>query len=76
VVEPFTERLVAKARAMRVGNGLEQGVDMGPAVSQQQLESNLKYVQGAVGDGAKLLAGGRRLTEKPMRTAILWSRRC
>jgi acyl-CoA reductase-like NAD-dependent aldehyde dehydrogenase len=64
VVEPFTERLVAKARAMRVGNGLEQGVDMGPAVSQQQLESNLKYVQGAVGDGAKLLAGGRRLTEK------------
>jgi len=39
------------------------GIDMGPAVSRQQLEGNLDYVAGAVKDGARLLFGGQRLTD-------------
>jgi acyl-CoA reductase-like NAD-dependent aldehyde dehydrogenase len=63
VLEPFTERLVAKARALKVGNGLTPGIDMGPAVSKQQLAGNLDFIDGAVAAGAKLLTGGQRVTE-------------
>jgi aldehyde dehydrogenase (NAD+) len=62
VREPFCEKLVARARAWKVGNGLHPGIEMGPAVSQAQLDSNLAYVQGALEEGAQLLCGGQRLT--------------
>jgi len=59
----FMERLLAQTKAVRVGNGLTPGVLMGPAVSQAQLESNLRYVETALAEGATLAYGGRRLTE-------------
>jgi aldehyde dehydrogenase (NAD+) len=46
---------------LKVGNGLQPGVDMGPTVSEAQLSSNLAYVEGAVRQGARLLCGGQRL---------------
>jgi acyl-CoA reductase-like NAD-dependent aldehyde dehydrogenase len=63
VLGPFTEKLVARARAIRVGNGLAAGVEMGPAVSQEQLDTDLAFIAGASEKGAKLLCGGRRLQE-------------
>ena len=63
VVEAFTAKLIEKAKAIVVGNGLKQGVTMGPAVSRPQLEGNLDYVQIAQKEGATLLCGGARLTE-------------
>jgi aldehyde dehydrogenase (NAD+) len=63
VLEPFTEKLVAKARALKVGDGLKPDTEMGPAVSKQQLAGNLEYVDSAVTQGAKLLCGGERLTQ-------------
>jgi aldehyde dehydrogenase (NAD+) len=63
VLEPFLEKLLTKARALKVGNGLTAGIEMGPAVSKQQLAGNLEYVDGAVSQGAKLLCGGNRLTD-------------
>ena len=63
VLEPFVEKLVAKAGALKVGNGLTPGIEMGPAVSQQQLESNLEHVTRAQSEGAKLVCGGKRITE-------------
>jgi acyl-CoA reductase-like NAD-dependent aldehyde dehydrogenase len=63
VLASFLEKLLTKTRALKVGNGLTPGMDMGPAVSQAQLEGNLAYVEGAVKEGAKLLCGGKRLTE-------------
>ncbi len=63
VLPAFTEKLVAKAAALKVGNGLAPGVDMGPAVSEGQLASNLAYLQGAVAQGARVLYGGRRLND-------------
>jgi acyl-CoA reductase-like NAD-dependent aldehyde dehydrogenase len=38
-------------------------VDMGPTISEAQLNGNLAYVEGAVRQGARLLYGGHRLTE-------------
>ena len=63
VLEPFLEKLLQKTAALRVGNGLQAGVEMGPAVSRDQLEGDLAYVEGAVAEGARLLCGGRRLLD-------------
>jgi aldehyde dehydrogenase (NAD+) len=63
VAAAFAEKLVARARALKVGPGLAAGVKMGPAVNEAQLRTDLEYVDIARGEGAKLLCGGRRLTD-------------
>ena len=61
IYEPLVEKLVAKTRRLKVGNGLEAGVQIGPAVDASQLETDLKYIEIARKEGAKLLCGGNRL---------------
>ncbi|GJH27072.1 aldehyde dehydrogenase [Caballeronia novacaledonica] len=61
VHEEFVERLTAFTKTLRVGNGLDPEVQMGPLISQQQLERVMGYVQGAVPEGATLAIGGERL---------------
>src|SRR2546427_1094811 len=58
----FVEQFAARAKALRVGNGLDPKVQMGPCVNQGQLETVERYVKIGRDDGAKLLCGGRRLT--------------
>ena len=59
--DAFVEKLVAGAQAMKVGHALEQGTQMGPVVSQQQLDENLAYAKLGVSEGAELACGGARL---------------
>ncbi len=61
VAEAFTQKLVEKAKAIVVGNGLTQGVTMGPAVNEQEFKGNLDYVDIAQKEGATLVHGGKRL---------------
>jgi acyl-CoA reductase-like NAD-dependent aldehyde dehydrogenase len=61
VYKEFTARFVERAKALRVGNGLDAGIDMGPCISESQRRTVEKYVQIAKGEGAKLLGGGHRL---------------
>ena len=61
VYGPLVEKLVAKTRKLKVGNGLEPGVDIGPAVDANQLETDLKYIDIGKREGAELLCGGNRL---------------
>jgi len=63
VVQPFTEKLIARGQAIKVGNGLQEGVTMGPAVNKQELDGNFQHIEIAVKEGAKLLWGGERLTQ-------------
>lgn len=63
VAAALVEKVVAKARAIKVGDGLKEGIDMGPAVSEAELKGNLDYVQIALAEGATLAYGGQRLTE-------------
>ena len=63
VLDAFTEKLIALAKGWKVGPGLAAGVQMGPAVSEAELQGNLDYLQIARTEGAKLLWGGERLTE-------------
>lgn len=61
VHDAFVERLIARTKALRVGHALEDGTEMGPAVSASQLASNLDYVKVGREEGADLLHGGNRL---------------
>jgi acyl-CoA reductase-like NAD-dependent aldehyde dehydrogenase len=62
VLEPLTEKLLSKTLSLRVGNGLADGVQIGPAVDADQLETDLQYIEIAKAEGARLLCGGKRLT--------------
>ncbi len=63
ILEAFTRALVERARKLKVGNGIEPGVDVGPAVDQSQLDTVLDYVGIGQKEGAKLLCGGQRLRD-------------
>ena len=54
----FVEALAEKARALRVGDALDPQTQVGPAVSEQQLEQNMRYVGIARDEGGKILTGG------------------
>jgi len=57
--EPLRERLLATAKSLRLGYGLEPDVNMGPVVSARHKERVLSYVEAGRKDGAALLLDGR-----------------
>jgi acyl-CoA reductase-like NAD-dependent aldehyde dehydrogenase len=61
IYDEFTRRLVDRARKLKIGNGLDETTDMGPAVNKAQLETDLQYIQIGKNEGARLLCGGNRL---------------
>jgi len=63
VVEPFLDELVSRVTRMRAGNGMEDGVAVGPLVDDGAIEKVDRQVKDAVAKGAKLLCGGHRLME-------------
>jgi aldehyde dehydrogenase (NAD+) len=63
IADRFVQALAEAARNLKVGNGLDEGVQMGPAVNQSQLEADLNYVQVGKDEAAKLVAGGERVGE-------------
>jgi aldehyde dehydrogenase (NAD+) len=65
VYDQFLTEFAARARALRVGNGLDDRSQMGPSVSQSQLETVIKYVEIGRAEGARLVTGGQRLTSGP-----------
>jgi alpha-ketoglutaric semialdehyde dehydrogenase len=62
IYDKFIEALAERTAKLKVGNGMEPGVDIGPAVDQGQLETNLKYIEIGKQEGARLVLGGNRLT--------------
>ena len=61
VHDEFVERLVAGARDLHVGHALEEGTQVGPVVSEEQLAANLDYVDVGRAEGAELAVGGERV---------------
>ena len=59
----FIERYVDRARRLKVGNGLDETTEMGPAVNERQLKTDLQYVEIGLAEGAKLKCGGHRLDQ-------------
>lgn len=61
VHDEFVEKLVTAAKAMRVGHAFDAGTQLGPVVSESQLNQNLEYIDIGKAEGAELLCGGDRL---------------
>jgi aldehyde dehydrogenase (NAD+) len=61
----FVEALAARLRALRVGNALNPGTQMGPLASQGQLDKTLAYLQIAQEEGGRCLGGGRLTLDEP-----------
>ncbi|MDF1568956.1 MAG: NAD-dependent succinate-semialdehyde dehydrogenase [Spirochaetaceae bacterium] len=57
----FLQRLAEKTRGLKVGYGLEDGVDVGPLIDEMALKSALNQVKDAIDRGAKLVCGGKAL---------------
>jgi len=62
VADRVTEAVVERAEALSIGPGMSDP-DMGPAVSEEELESDLEYIDIAADEGATLLTGGGRPAE-------------
>jgi alpha-ketoglutaric semialdehyde dehydrogenase len=65
IAAEFTARLTARARALKVGDGLDESIEMGPQINEQQIQTSARYSLTALEEGAKLLCGGAQLTEGP-----------
>jgi acyl-CoA reductase-like NAD-dependent aldehyde dehydrogenase len=65
IFDKFVEAVVEKTKALVVGNGLDDGVDVGPLTTQSQLETVEAQVADARNRGADILTGGERVTEFP-----------
>jgi aldehyde dehydrogenase (NAD+) len=66
VYDEFVGKVADFGKKLRVGNGLDPETQIGPLVSEQQLERVTGYLAVGQKEGAKALAGGARLTEGPL----------
>ena len=63
IYDSFMKSFREMASAIRVGNGLDPATEMGPVVSETQLDRILGFVESGKKEGARLALGGNRLTE-------------
>jgi aldehyde dehydrogenase (NAD+) len=63
VYRTFLDQFVARAKALVIGDGLKPETQMGPSNSESQLQTVIEYVKIGSDEGARLLAGGRRLEQ-------------
>ena len=61
VADRVIEGIIARARTLKVGAGLAPGTEMGPLVSQEQLDRVMGYIASGAGEGATVAAGGERI---------------
>lgn len=65
VFDGLVDRVAERARAMRVGNGAEDGVDMGPLATAAQREKVHEYFDVALADGARAVVGEEPVADGP-----------
>ncbi len=63
VLSQFLDRLAARTAKLRIGDPLDPETQIGPLVSRAQMDLVLGHIERARGEGVRLVAGGRRLTE-------------
>lgn len=63
IADSFVRRIVEELKKFKVGDGLDPKTSMGPAVDAHQLETDLDYIEKGKKEGARLVFGGRRLSE-------------
>jgi malonate-semialdehyde dehydrogenase (acetylating)/methylmalonate-semialdehyde dehydrogenase len=61
IADRIVSKLAQRAKTLRVGNGMDAGVEMGPVVTRQALERIAGYIDTGVREGAQLVTDGRAL---------------
>ncbi|KQW59658.1 NAD-dependent succinate-semialdehyde dehydrogenase [Variovorax sp. Root411] len=61
IYDAFVQKFAAKVKALKVGNGFEDGVAQGPLIEDAALDKVQRHVDDAVAKGGKVLAGGHRM---------------
>jgi succinate-semialdehyde dehydrogenase/glutarate-semialdehyde dehydrogenase len=61
VYDKFAEKLAEKVKALKVGNGTEPGVAIGPMIEEKAITKVKAHIEDAVSKGAKLITGGKEL---------------
>jgi succinate-semialdehyde dehydrogenase/glutarate-semialdehyde dehydrogenase len=61
IYDAFVAKLADKAKAIKVGNGFEQGINQGPLIDDQAVRKVEQHVADAVSKGARVMTGGRKL---------------
>lgn len=64
IYEEFCEAFTTKMKAMKFGNGLEPGVEIGPLIDEAGLAKALAHIENAVAGGARVLCGGKRFGDR------------
>ncbi|HLJ16418.1 MAG TPA: aldehyde dehydrogenase family protein [Bryobacteraceae bacterium] len=62
IYDRFLNALVERTKKLKVGNGMEPGIDIGPAIDQAQLDTDLRYIDIGTREAGAPRIGGRRLT--------------
>jgi len=62
IYDRFLNALVERTRRLKVGNGMEPGIEIGPAVDEAQMKTDLAYIEIGKREAGDPVAGGRRLT--------------
>jgi aldehyde dehydrogenase (NAD+) len=63
IYDEFVEHYVERAKRLKIGNGLDEAVEMGPAINSSQLQTDLNYIEIGKSEGARLKCGGNRLIQ-------------
>ncbi len=61
IYDRFVQRLTEKTRALKVGDGLEPDVQVGPLIDEKAVQKAVEHIADAVQRGARVLCGGKRL---------------
>jgi alpha-ketoglutaric semialdehyde dehydrogenase len=61
----LVSKIADRASKLKIGNGLDPDVQMGPLVSEQQRDTVEQYIQAGQGEGARLVIGGKRPSSLP-----------
>ena len=66
IYDEFVAALISAVQALKVGDGLEDGVQIGPVIDKSQLDTDLRYCEIAKEEGCTIECGGRILDEGPL----------
>jgi alpha-ketoglutaric semialdehyde dehydrogenase len=73
IADEFTDRLIARARDLKIGFGLDPEVEVGPLINEQQLHTVSEYTEVGKKEGATLALGGEVLTDGDLAHGYFYS---
>lgn len=71
IYETFIEKLIPKVETLKVGNGLEEGIEIGPLINEDAVRKVQKQIEDAEKQGAKVETGGKRTEGLFMEPTVL-----